>query len=84
MVGDDLDPRLARAIWEGDVDLLNEIAGCICCCGEHTFTGCPARQWGGCRGQGVDPEDHKAWFEHYRRFHGMTEAQFYGFEERTP
>lgn len=73
------DPRLERAMWEGDIDTLHEIAPCKCCCHEHTWgTGCPAYAWGGCRGQGtMTYEEERSWFEHYRRFHGMTEAEFY-------
>ena len=66
---------ISRAMWAGDVDELNRIAGCICCCAEHTFTtGCPAYQWGGCRGQGsLTSIDVQGWMEHY----GMTPEQFH-------
>ena len=34
------------------MEKLEELAGCICCCHEHTHGGeCPAYAWGGCRGQ---------------------------------
>lgn len=75
--------RLEEAIWAGDVDTLDEIAGCRCCCWEHTFEWCPARMWGGCRGQGNTALNHReieSWKRHYMQFHGMTEAQFYGVE----
>lgn len=82
MIADTLPPQLARAIWEGDTDALNELAACVCCCVEHTFTtGCPAYVWGGCRGQGADtPEDRESWVRHYARFHGMTRNEFFGVE----
>ena len=72
--------ELARAIWAGDVDWLDEHYGCRCCCSEHTFGhGCPAYAWGGCRGQGSAewPAEQEAWFRHYQQFHGMTREQFF-------
>jgi hypothetical protein len=71
---------IRRAMWEGDVDKLQEIAACRCCCHEHTFAPyCPAYQWGGCRGQGTP--DEKKLIESYKRFYmeerGMTEDEFY-------
>lgn len=73
---------LEAAVWAGDADELSELASCICCCAEHTFGNCPARQWGGCRGgDGPTPlEETYAWFHHYQQFHGMTEAKFFGWE----
>ena len=73
---------MARAVWEGDVDALTELAPCKCCCAEHTFTtGCPAYAWGGCRGQGAEtPADRESWVQHYMKFHGMTRAAFFGAE----
>jgi hypothetical protein len=70
--------EIKRAMWEGDLDKLNELAGCECCCGEHTFSNCPAREWDGCR-SGLKPGEHamddaEAW----RAFYGMTNKQFYG------
>jgi hypothetical protein len=66
-------------MWAGDVDTLDEIAGCRCCCHEHTFgRGCPAYAWGGCRGQcTMTHEDVESWASHYERFHGMTRENFY-------
>ena len=70
---------LERAVWEGDMDLLWEIADCRCCCDEHTFEWCPARAWGGCRGQYTPTHDEmESWISHYERFHGMTREQFFG------
>ena len=67
---------LAEAAWAGDVDRLDDLAHCRCCCHEHTFSWCPARYWGGCRGQGsIDVE---GWVQHYERYHGMTREQFFG------
>jgi hypothetical protein len=71
------DPRLLRAVWEGDLDKLNELAGCRCCCHEHNDgRGCPAYAWGGCRGQGHadDPEE---WCDFYIRTRGFTREQFF-------
>jgi hypothetical protein len=42
---------MEQAIWVGDEDTLRERAGCICCCDRHSYVHCPARLWGGCRGQ---------------------------------
>jgi hypothetical protein len=72
------DPRIAVAVWAGDVDLLHEIAPCRCCCWEHTFQGCPARAWFGCRGQGNTPEDPESWFRHYQKYRGFTREMFFG------
>lgn len=67
--------RLEKAIWEGDVSTLDEIAGCICCCDEHTFEHCPARDWYGCRGKcSLTREDVLDW----AAFYGMTLDEFYG------
>ena len=72
--------RMQQAIWDGDTDYLNEHAGCICCCDEHTFReGCPAFAWGGCRGQcSMSREDEEAWARHYEKHHGMSREQFFG------
>lgn len=77
--------QLKRAMWEGDVDKLHEIAPCACCCHEHTFPCCDARLWGGCRSglpYGYGPEQEaeyiRSWQQHYERYHGMSEAEFYG------
>lgn len=69
---------LERAVWAADMDHLNEIASCRCCCHEHTFNCCPARAWGGCRGQGSDPRgEAEAWAAFYAQFHGMTREEFF-------
>lgn len=69
---------LDNAVWAGDVDLLNELASCICCCDEHTFEFCPSRIWGGCRGQyTMTRAELDSWVEHYERFHGMTREDFF-------
>lgn len=73
------DARLRQAIWEGDIDTLSEIAHCRCCCSEHTFERCPARAWGGCRGQGsMTRAEQESWVRHYELHHGMTRDQFLG------
>lgn len=70
---------MESAIWAGDLDTLEERAGCICCCDEHTFATCPARLWEGCRGTGAMTQaDVKSWELHYERFHGLSRDQFYG------
>lgn len=71
---------MQRAIWEGDTNTLNERAGCVCCCHEHTFESCPARAWEGCRGSGAPTRDDEAWAKHYEKFHGMSRNKFYGDE----
>ena len=83
-----IEKQLADAMWAGDLDKLQELAPCDCCCGEHTFPNCEARLWGGCRSgmpYGWGPEDdHRelvSWQRHYERFHGMSESAFYGYEE---
>lgn len=73
---------LDAAIWAGDVDRLQELAGCGCCCDEHTFEDCPARAWGGCRGQGtMTRAEREEWVRHYERAHRMTRDQFFGLKE---
>lgn len=72
---------IEEAMWDGDSDLLDELAHCRCCCYEHTFGNCPARLWFGCRGQGNLEEEYDGWKEHYMKFHGMTAAQFDGVDE---
>jgi hypothetical protein len=76
------DAELEAAIWAGDVDTLHELAGCVCCCDEHFFEDCPARRWGGCRGQfSMTRAERESWQKHYERFHGMSWKQFYGIGE---
>lgn len=77
---EDVERAVARAMWAGDIDTLHRIAGCVCCCAEHTHTtGCPAYVWGGCRGQGtLTREEVRGWEEHYARHHGLTREQFRG------
>lgn len=73
-----LDRCIEDAMWAGDVDKLEELAPCGCCCHEHYFLGCPAQAWGGCRGQGDMCGEAAAWLAHYQKFHGMTEEEFNG------
>lgn len=77
--------EIEAAIWAGDVDTLQEIAGCQCCCSEHTFgSGCPAYEWGGCRGQGI--EEFKVQEREYARWYvqviGMPPAKFHRWDVR--
>jgi hypothetical protein len=75
--------QLHEAMYAGDVEKLDELAPCNCCCAEHTFLNCPARIWGGCRGGalGDDPDAEEAsWLRHYQTHHGLTEDEFYGAE----
>jgi hypothetical protein len=71
----DLPTDMVRAMRLGDTDYLYENYNCECCCSEHTSSGCPARQWGACRGQ--ETIDEQSWAAHYREHHGMTEAEFF-------
>jgi hypothetical protein len=78
-----LSEGIAVLVWAGDVDALNEVAGCVCCCHEHTFTtGCPAYAWGGCRGQStMTREVVESWAAHYAKYHGMSRNTFFGVED---
>lgn len=69
---------LEEALWAGDADRLQELAPCECCCHEHTFTCCKARQWGGCRGQGSEQYEPEPWFQFLKQTRGMTWEEFYG------
>jgi hypothetical protein len=65
--------RIQELLWEGDIEALQAELRCECCCAEHTFEGCPARLWGGCRGQDtMTRADIELWAAHY----GMTREQF--------
>ena len=80
-IGIKMSPELEQAIWEGDVNKLCDLAGCICCCSEHTFEGCPARIWYGCRGSYTMTRVEVAeWAAHYAKYHGLTEDQFYAYD----
>jgi hypothetical protein len=73
--------ELEALIWAGDVDALCRAAPCICCCADHYFDHCPARRWGGCRGQGSPTRaerdaDLESWIRHYAD--RMTRAEFLG------
>lgn len=69
---------IEAAMWRGDVDELQQVAGCICCCADHTFEGCPARAWGGCRGQyTMTRAEVESWAAHYEKYHGMTREAFF-------
>lgn len=62
-----------KAMWANDQDTLWKIAPCDCCCHEHTLSGCLARLWEGCRGQGsMTRADYEGWAKHY----GMTVDEF--------
>lgn len=67
--------EIKDAMYRGDTEWLDQNVRCECCCGEHTFGGCPARIVGTCRGQGsLDHYDIQKWADHY----GMTLDEFYG------
>lgn len=73
---------LDEAMWDGDMERLDELAHCRCCCHEHTFEGCEARLWYGCRGQGsMTRSDEQAWERHYATHHGMSADTFYGYAD---
>lgn len=78
MIAGTIDEALAAAMWQGDLDKLNAMAGCGCCCYEHFFEHCAARVWGGCRGQAsLTRADYAEWEKHYRDHH-LSREQFYG------
>ena len=77
-----MSPELQKALWEGDIDKLSELAGCVCCCADHTFENCPARIWFGCRGQyTMTRAEELEWAEFYAKHHGLSQDQFFNFEE---
>ncbi len=45
------------AMWAQDLEKLNELAHCDCCCDEHYSYKCPALIWNGCRGSRSVAED---------------------------
>ena len=72
-------PEMSQALWNGDMDKLHELAPCRCCCHEHTFEDCSAREWFGCRGQyAMTRADEESWIRHYSSAHSMSREQFYG------
>ena len=74
-----MNKALIDAMWAGDVNALQELAPCRCCCYEHTFEDCPARAWEGCRGSGsLTRADIESWVRHYETHHGMNREQFFG------
>ena len=78
-----VNPKIAQAMWEGDTEKLHKLAPCRCCCDEHTFENCSARQWFGCRGQAsMTQADEESWIRHYATSHGMSREQFYDSESR--
>ena len=70
-------PEMFQALWDGNINKLDELAPCRCCCHEHTFEDCPARQWFGCRGQyTMTRAEQESWIRHYNSAHGMSREQF--------
>lgn len=64
--------KLEGAFWAKNKDDLHSLAGCDCCCHEHTFPNCLARLWGGCRSaraygddRPTDQDDVEGWAAHY-------------------
>lgn len=77
---EDLTPEMTQALWDGDVEKLGRLAPCQCCCDEHTYENCAARQWFGCRGQSAMTQaDEESWIRHYSTVHGMSREQFFDF-----
>lgn len=74
------DVALNDAMWRGDIEWIDAHYGCGCCCEDHTFAGCPARLWNGCRGQN-SIEDIDGWMAHYAAHHGLNRYQFFGWDE---
>lgn len=77
----DLKLEVQDAMWAQNVERLHVIAGCKCCCDEHTFVSCPARLWFGCKGQWTEDsfEQGQSWFRLYKE--RMTESEFFGWQE---
>lgn len=76
-----MNPELQAAMWAGDINELDRLAGCICCCDEHTFEHCPARVWEGCRGTYTMTRAEVAeWQAHYAKWHGLSADQFHGYD----
>ena len=46
----ELREQIQDAMFRGDVNRLDELAPCGCCCADHYFLSCPAHLWMGCRG----------------------------------
>ena len=42
-------PELVALMWAGDMDKLQELYPCDCCCKDHTWARCMARHYNGCR-----------------------------------
>jgi hypothetical protein len=69
---------IKTAMWAGDTDTLFRLAPCRCCCPEHTYASCKARQWHGCLGEGYFEPDAEDWASYYEKTHGMTRKEFFG------
>lgn len=46
----ELAEQIKDAMFRGDINRLDELARCECCCDEHYSLECPAHVWMGCRG----------------------------------
>ena len=75
MTKNQLHTAIQEAMWNKDEETLSRLAGCGCCCGDHTSTCCPARIVGNCRGQGSELQDPEYWRSHYSN---LTDDEFYG------
>jgi len=77
--------ELERAMWAGDVDALQRMAGCSCCCADHTSPYCPARLWDGCRSgeaYGVDRwGNEREWQKFYEETRGMSYETFFNLDK---
>jgi len=71
-----LDFDIDDALWAGDLEQLDELAPCKCCCDEHTFSDCPARVWYHCRGQYNLQEEAEQWAIFYQR-RGWSRDDFF-------
>lgn len=71
---------IREAVYKGDSDSVYELAGCGCCCSDHTFSDCVGRLVGICRSglpYGVsEHQDLTLWAKHY----GMSLDKFLGLE----
>ncbi len=69
---------IKQAMWIGNVGWLQRYAPCKCCCAEHTYENCIAREWFGCRGQNtMTRTEEESWARHYQVHHGMSCDEFF-------
>ena len=72
-----LKEQIEQAMWDNDTDRLDELAPCICCCSDHTFSSCLARIRNGCRGSNSDRDIHESYAKWYFEIRGMENDEFF-------